>query len=119
MAVTTTRKVSAFVLVLKDIHSRNPGTALRSSGGLQGSLGKGWPEVCLSEPLTVIPIPQSRERNLALPVRGKLREESRSVPQASLGEEWLEGRKIDSLTHWSIDSLAHFICRSLVFAMIQ
>jgi hypothetical protein len=69
MAVTTTRKSSAFVLVLKDIHFRNPGTALRSPEGSQGSLGKEWPEDCHSE----------------------RSEESRSVPQASLGKEWLEG----------------------------
>jgi hypothetical protein len=44
MAVTTTRKASAFVLALKDIHSRNLGTALRFSEGSQGSLGKEWLE---------------------------------------------------------------------------
>jgi hypothetical protein len=97
MALTTTRKVSAFVLVLKNIHSRNQGESLLSLEGSQDSLGKGWPEDCHSE----------------------RSEESRSVPQASLGKEWLEGRKIDSLTHWTINSLAHFTCGCLVFAMIQ
>jgi hypothetical protein len=89
MAVTTTRKASALVLVLIDTHFQNPKTAPRSSEGLQGSLGKEWPEDSHSE----------------------RSEESRSVPQASLGKEWLEGCKIDSL--------AHFTCRRLVLAMIQ
>jgi hypothetical protein len=35
-------------------------------------------EATYSDPFTVIPVPQSRGGNLALPVQGKLREESRS-----------------------------------------
>jgi hypothetical protein len=40
---------------------------------------------CHSEPFIVIPIPQSRARNLGLPVQGKLREESRSENKGTAG----------------------------------
>jgi hypothetical protein len=43
MAVTTTRNASAFVRVLKDIHSGNPGTALPCPEEAN-CLGKEWLE---------------------------------------------------------------------------
>jgi hypothetical protein len=47
-------------------------------------------ERCHSEPFTVIP---SKARNLALPVQGKLREESRSGNPDLIGARFLVARQ--------------------------
>src|SRR5208337_2630779 len=57
------------------------------------------PSGCHSEPFAVILIPQSREKDLALPAQGKLREESRSAPSWDGNQgvpRGLDGRKNQS-----------------------